>query len=188
MKPAKSSVKRFLADIQETIRRNKAVKAETLIRLLNPKIRGWTNYYRHVCSKHTFSYVDHRIFLSIWRWVVRRHPNKSKGWMKGKYFRHSGSRDWVFSTNIKNRDSQTVTLDMVLASKTPIVRHIKIRAEATPYDPAHQEYLDGRIAKRKRGKKTRRRWKVWPAWWGSHYCEVEDSLEVGLLTGSFIKA
>lgn len=165
MKPAKSSVKRFLADIRETIKRNKTVKAEDLIRMLNPKIRGWSNYYRHVCSKGTFSYVDHCIFKSIWRWAVRRHPNKTKQWIKDKYYRHTGHRDWMLSTKIKDKNSRTVVLDLVEASKTPIKRHIKIRAAATPYDPAYQEYLEKRIEKRKRESNFRKRKKQWLAWW-----------------------
>ena len=87
IKPAKSSVKRFLADIRDIIKHNKTAKTENLIHLLNPKIRGWSNYYRHVCSKKTFNYVDNNIFESIWRWSVRRHPNKGTGWIKNKYFR-----------------------------------------------------------------------------------------------------
>jgi len=150
MKPAKSSVKRFLADIRETIKRNKTVKTENLIRMLNPKIRGWSNYYCHVCSKDTFNYVDHCIFKSIWKWSVRRHPEKSKKWVKDKYYRHTGHRDWMFSTKIKDKKSQTFDLDLVEASKTPIKRHIKIKAAATPYDPAYQEYLEKRTEKRKR--------------------------------------
>jgi len=103
MKPAKSSVKRFLADIRETIKHNKTAKTENLIRMLNPKIRGWSNYYSHVCSKRTFGYVDHCIFKSIWRWAVRRHPNKSKQWIKDKYFQCSGFRNWEFLTKAKNK-------------------------------------------------------------------------------------
>ena len=122
MKPAKSSVKRFLADIRETIKRNKAVKTENLIRLLNPKIRGWSNYYRHVCSKDTFSYVDYCIFKSIWRWAVRRHPEKSKKWVKDKYYRRVGLRNWVFSADFKNKDSQTVVLKLVEASLSRVFR------------------------------------------------------------------
>ena len=29
---------------------------------LNPVIRGWANYHRHVASKRTFHTVDHAIF------------------------------------------------------------------------------------------------------------------------------
>jgi hypothetical protein len=51
--------------------------AADLIDQLNPKIRGWRNYHRHVVSKRTFGRVDHNIFSSLWKWARRRHPNKS---------------------------------------------------------------------------------------------------------------
>ena len=47
------------------IKSNKAVKTEHLIRLLNRKIVGWTNYYRHVVAKRTFTYVDYQIFFDV---------------------------------------------------------------------------------------------------------------------------
>jgi hypothetical protein len=58
-KPSKKSVKLFLANIRATIKSNPTAKPENLIHLLNPKIRGWANYFRFNCAKRTFSYVDH---------------------------------------------------------------------------------------------------------------------------------
>jgi RNA-directed DNA polymerase len=150
IQPAKSSVKRFLADIRKTIKLNAAAKAEKLINQLNPKILGWSNYYRHVCSKRTFSYVDHHIFSAIWRWATRRHTNKNARWVKEKYFRYSGYRNWVFSTMIENTKGESFYLDLKEASKIPIKRHIKIRAEAIPYDPAYHEYLNQRTQRKKK--------------------------------------
>lgn len=80
-KPAKDSVKKFLADIRNTIKRNKAVKTEVLIRLLNPKILGWANYYKHYCSKRTFGYISHRLFQPLWRWSRKRHQRKGARWV-----------------------------------------------------------------------------------------------------------
>jgi len=152
---------------------NKTVKTKDLIQLLNPKIRGWSNYYRHVCSKKTFGYVDYCIFRSIWRWAVRRHPEKSTKWVKDKYYRSIGLRNWVFSANTKNKHNQSLVLSLVEASKTPIKRHVKIRAAATPYDPAYQEYLEKRIKKRKRKSESRVRSRLW-FWWEDY---PEDELE-----------
>jgi len=174
MKPAKSSVKRFLADIRETIKRNKTITTEGLIRMLNPKIRGWSNYYSHVCSKRTFSYVDNCIFKSIWRWAVRRHPNKPKQWIKRKYFQNSRLRNWAFSTNKKNKEDKPTILELIEAGKTPIKRHIKIKATATPYDPAYQEYLEKRIKKRKRESISRVRSKLWFGWDDGYMDEFEE--------------
>jgi RNA-directed DNA polymerase len=80
--PAKASVKTFLGDIRGFIKSNKTVKTEHLIRPLNRKIVGWTNYYRHVVAKRTFTYVDHHLFLMLLAWINRRHPNKSNQWKR----------------------------------------------------------------------------------------------------------
>jgi RNA-directed DNA polymerase len=146
--PSKKSVKTFLASIRETIKSNNTAKQANLIRQLNPKIRGWTNYFRHVCSKKTFGYVSHNIFQALWSWAKRRHPNKSKGWIKKKYFRSTATRSWIFSTSVKQEDGEKTILKLFDAGIVPIKRHIKIKADATPYDPIHFEYL----LKRKRNK------------------------------------
>jgi len=130
IKPAKSSVKRLLADIREKIKLNKTVKAETLIRLLNPKIRGWINYYGPVClSKKTFSYVDCHIFRAIWRWAVRRHPNKGAMWVKRKYFRSRKLRNWTFYDKIKDKHKKSICIDLVQMGTVFIRWHIKIRSQ-----------------------------------------------------------
>ena len=57
IKPSKNNVKRFLAGIRETIKAALGKSAADLINQLNPKIRGWANYHRHVVSKGTFDRV-----------------------------------------------------------------------------------------------------------------------------------
>jgi RNA-directed DNA polymerase len=147
--PAKASVKTFLGDTRGFIKSNKAVKTEHLIRSLNRKIIGWTNYYRHVVAKRTFTYVDHRIFLMLLAWINRRHPNKSNQWKRERYFRYRGSRDWVFYADTHDQQGNASVLDLRQAALVAIVRHIKIRAAATPYDPAFVDYF----ARRKRSKR-----------------------------------
>lgn len=65
IKPTNDNVKRFLDGIRETIKSNPTVKQEELIKWLNPKIRGWSNYHRYSNAKHTFSYVDRQIYYAI---------------------------------------------------------------------------------------------------------------------------
>ncbi|WP_234418493.1 group II intron reverse transcriptase/maturase [Dongshaea marina] len=73
IKPAKLNLKVFLAKIKALIKGHKTVPAWKLIEMLNPVIRGWANYHRHVVSKETFSYVDYRIWKMLWQWCRRRH-------------------------------------------------------------------------------------------------------------------
>ena len=64
IKPSKKNVKTLLGGIRRTIKAALGTSAADLIDELNPKIRGWANYHRHVMSKRTFDRVDHEIFSS----------------------------------------------------------------------------------------------------------------------------
>ena len=57
-----------------------------LIGLLNPVIRGWANYHRHCAAKETFDRVDHEIWPALCQWARRRHPKKSRDWVKKRCF------------------------------------------------------------------------------------------------------
>lgn len=62
IKPAKSNVLAFVRNIKEIIKKNKATPAGKLIQILNPKITGWGNYYRHVVAKETFQQTDSKVY------------------------------------------------------------------------------------------------------------------------------
>jgi RNA-directed DNA polymerase len=144
IKPSKDSIKVFLDKIRSLIKSKATIKTEEIIRHLNPKIRGWANYYRHVVAKATFSYVDGCIFKALMQWVNRRHPEKNAQWRNKKYFRTQGMRRWIFSVKVKNKRGDYSFLDLFTASQIPIRRHVKIRAEANPYDLQYAEYFSER--------------------------------------------
>jgi RNA-directed DNA polymerase len=141
IKPSKKSVKTFLDNIRVFIKSNRTAKTENLIRQLNPKIRSWANHFRHVVSKETFSNVDNCIYIALRQWVKRRHPNKSATWRRNKYYRSHGLRQWIFSTKTQDKNGNTTFLDLFTASEVKIKRHVKIRGEATPYDPLYKDYF-----------------------------------------------
>lgn len=141
IKPSKTSVKSILKTVREITASNKAVKTETLIHLLNPKIRGWANYHRHIVAKKTFSYLDHQIFRTLWQWAKRRHPGKGRRWIKNKYFRDHAFRHWIFFAATNDKRDRPRFLDLASAADTPIKRHVKIRGKAHPYDPTCRAYF-----------------------------------------------
>ena len=143
IKPSNKSISNLLDKVRGIIKDNKAVTSGILIMMLNPVIRGWANYHRHVVSKKVFAKVDHEIWKAIWNWAKRRHPNKSLGWVRAKYFAREGGNSWTFVG--ESRDGKKVTLFM--ATYLPITRHIKIRKEFNPYDPTWKEYLRKRTVK-----------------------------------------
>lgn len=139
IKPSKKNIHAFLSKIRHLIKTNLQTEAGTLILLLNPVIRGWTQYHRHVVSKAIFSSVDHAIFKCLWQWAKRRHPNKPKRWIKEKYFQTLGQRNWLFHGQA---DGKNWTL--YSAARTPIVRHVKLKSRANPFDPQWQDYFEQR--------------------------------------------
>jgi RNA-directed DNA polymerase len=149
IKPSKQSIKTFLAKIRSCIKTNRTATTEQLIRQLNSMIRGWANYYRHVVAKKTFGYVDHQVFLALRTWIKRRHPNKSAKWKRKRYFRHQGLRNWIFFATVRDKQGNATPLDLLRASNVAIIRHVKIRADATPYDPAFKDYFETRARSRK---------------------------------------
>ena len=78
-------------------RQGNQTTAGNLILLLNPVIRGWAKYHRHVVSKKIFQDVDSAIFEMLWQWARKRHHNKPRRWIKDKYFHDYEERHWVFS-------------------------------------------------------------------------------------------
>ena len=152
IKPSKDSIKRFLKDIRETVKSKATIKTEYLIPILNNKIRGWANYFKHVVSKKTFSYVDCHIFRSLWKWAKRRHPNKPIRWIVKKYYCHNDGKNWTFFSSITTEDRNKDVL-LFKASRVPIVRHIKIKGKAKLFDPKYKDYFLIR-EKCQRAKKT----------------------------------
>ena len=133
----------FLENVREKIKLMAAVKTEDLICTLNAKIQGWANHYRRVVAKKTFALIDREIFVAIWKWAKRRHGNKSAKWIQKRYFARIGSRQSCFFAKTKAENC----LKLALASDVPIKRHVKIQAEASPFDPAFQEYFSQRSRK-----------------------------------------
>lgn len=140
-KPSKESIKNFLANIRGAIKANPTAKTENLIRLLNPKIRGWANYFRSSCAKKTYGYIDHQIWHALWRWSRRRHPRKSGKWLKRKYFRAQNLQNWIFYAKVPSKGGKSKYLDLARASTTPVRRHTKIKADANPYAANDKEYF-----------------------------------------------
>ena len=144
IKPSKKNVKTFLEGIRRTIKAAHGMSAADLIDQLNPKIRGWANYHRHVVSKRTFGRVDHSLFSSLWKWARRRHPNKSPRWFKPKYLAQRGNRDWSFFGETCDDEGKPNKVWLYYAKSTPIQRHVKVKGEANPYDPAYETYFEAR--------------------------------------------
>ena len=144
IKPSKGGVKAFLAEIKQTIKANYALSTDKLIHLLNQKIIGWSNYHKSVVSSKIFTYVDWQIYRAIKSWTQHRHPNKSKRWIVRKYYTRKDLSNWRFYDTVKDKDGNKTPLYLRLASETKIRRHIKIQANASPFNPCFKQYFKQR--------------------------------------------
>jgi len=143
--PSKKNVHTFLEKVRATIKANQGTSAGTLIVQLNPMIRGWANYHRHVVSANVFKKVDYAIYQSLWQWAKRRHPKKRKRWIKQKYFHSIRNNNWVFCGEIKGKEGKTQRVQLFYTASLPIERHTKIKGDANPYDPQWEIYFEERL-------------------------------------------
>ncbi len=143
--PSKKNVHTFLEKVRATIKANQGASAGTLIVQLNPMIRGWANYHRHVVSANVFKKVDYAIYQSLWQWAKRRHPKKRKRWIKQKYFHSIRNNNWVFCGEIKGKEGKTQQVQLFYTASLPIERHTKIKGDANPYDPQWEIYFEERL-------------------------------------------
>jgi RNA-directed DNA polymerase len=82
IKPSKAAQQRHLADLADVIRRHQQSPQAALIQHLNRKIRGWAEYHARQVSKQVFGRADHLLYLKLKRWAERRHPTKSRAWVR----------------------------------------------------------------------------------------------------------
>lgn len=137
--PSPASTKRLYAKVSATLGKLRTAKQKDVVVALNPILSGWAYYHRTMMASRTFAVMDHRIFWALWRWAKRRHPNKGARWVRKRYFKASGKRQWVFTDGAST---------LVWLSSFTKRRHIKIRSDANPYDPAEEGYFDKVLQRR----------------------------------------
>ncbi|WP_353933351.1 group II intron reverse transcriptase/maturase (plasmid) [Okeanomitos corallinicola TIOX110] len=128
--PSKAKQKEHYEAIAEIIEAHKGANQATLIKLLNPVISGWSNYYSTVVSKEAFSHQDYLIFQKLVAWARHRHADKSWEWISRKYWQTIGGDQWVFATQLEDKNPQILRKH----NATPIVRHIKVKGDASPFN------------------------------------------------------
>src|SRR5919197_6465010 len=129
IKPAKANVQEHLAELGRVIQRGKALPQGQLIHQLNPKIRGWANYYRVGVSQAIYERLDHLTWAKLRRWALRRNPKKSTAWALRRYWHRLGTR-LTFATSATDPDAGR----LLPHSEVPITRHIKVQGNRSPSD------------------------------------------------------
>jgi len=127
VRPHSDSVSRVLREIRKVIQ--SARDARSVVRRLQPIITGWSNYFRTVASKRTFSAMDRVLMAKLMNWARRKDSRRTREWIRNKYLHLDGSR--------KRFGYQSETSKMAglqYFAETAIVRHTKVAGTASPYD------------------------------------------------------
>lgn len=142
IKPSKASMHSVARHARAVIRGSGGLTAGQLILRLNPLLRGWAQYHRHVVSSAAFESVDYYIWHTLFRWARHRHPRKSSAWVLRKYFVPHEGRRYVFTGTAGIPAPRTVRI--FRAHSIPIRRHVLVRGNANPLDPSDQAYFERR--------------------------------------------
>lgn len=121
IKPSKKSIQKHYQKVAEIIRSHQNAPKKALIAKLNPVIRGWCGYFKHVVSKDTFSKLDCLTYRRIMRMLHRKYTGTGTKEIVRKNFETTGNRNWAFGNLLEH-------------SKTRIIRHVKVRGDKSPYD------------------------------------------------------
>ncbi len=139
--PSRASFQAIKEKVRTLCKRHKGATPAELINKLNPVLRGWANYHRHVICGETFSKVDSFVWGRVYRWCKRRHPDKTGRWIAERYFLSKQRKGWRFT------DPNTGASLIKIGELVKRQRHVKIQAAANPFDPQWEEYFENRDKK-----------------------------------------
>lgn len=148
--PSKDSIQSFKDKIKSILRNNRGIPAHGLIRLLNPIIRGWSNYHKGICAKGTFNMLSTFIYWQLKRWAKYQHGNKNRSWIFRRYFLNK------HFTDQQARMNGIVSHRLYKISTIPIRYHVKIKSDANPYLPEYDKYFFKRLKDKEELAKERR--------------------------------
>ncbi len=144
--PQKEKVLDKLREIRGWLKRHTHLTAGAVISHLNPILVGWSNYYRHGASKKTFAYVAAEIWKALWKWALDKHPRRRRYWIRNRYFKpypNSGD-NWRFCAERRNDDGEVIRRYLYHVGYVKILRHVKVRGDASPDNQELIEYWEKR--------------------------------------------
>jgi hypothetical protein len=102
-------------------------------RIVNPIIRGWAYYHRHIVADSAYRKVRMALWYSLWRWAKRRHPNKSSSWILHRYWDCFGQSKWYFTALAGShaQRSRPYVVRLVDPTDITIQRYLKVKSDAT---------------------------------------------------------
>jgi RNA-directed DNA polymerase len=123
-KPSSEAIKRHIRELHTLVHKYRGKSQMALIATLHPVIQGWANYYRASAARGAFEKADHLLDRQLRGWARWRHPRKTTGWQRHRYWRQQGNRK-VFSDGVSV---------LTRHCTTSIARHVKVQGLRSPFD------------------------------------------------------
>lgn len=136
VKPTQANIKKIKAKVKEIVTNGKHLSSRTQISQLNPVLMGWANYYNSVHRSKSFKKVGNYVWLTLWKWVCKKHPKVPHKALATQYFTNIGKRKWVFYGTVGEKKKYLFQIGGV-----PIQRHVLIQKSKNPFMPEDQEYF-----------------------------------------------
>lgn len=136
--PSRASYRAITTKIKALCKQAKGLSPAQLIATLNPVLRGWANYHRHVICSESFTQLDSFVWRRLFRWAKLRHPNKTGHWVAARYFPHKPGESWRFT------DPDTGKQILRIREVVKPQRYHKVKGDANPFDPTWEAYFQHR--------------------------------------------
>lgn len=144
IKPSKDSIKTAKRKLTDKTRQLYGKNVQVLISTLNPIIIGTANYWSPSVAKKVFSEMDSHIWKIQYKFLRRLHPKKSWNWIKHRYYKPDktgqSKNKWILTDPITNNQLKRMAW-------TPIVRHVQIKHDYSPFNTELKEYFEKRDIK-----------------------------------------
>nr|YP_010732275.1 hypothetical protein P8479_pgp015 [Watanabea sichuanensis]WDY13189.1 hypothetical protein [Watanabea sichuanensis] len=142
IKPSKEATKKLRYKLKQVWKQGLGRSVDKVVSKLNPIVRGWSHYFRHVCSSKTFSCIDHYMFIREYRFAKRTHPCKAWKWLRHTYWgKLNPDRDdrWVFGDT-------RIRYALQKFAWTHIKTHTMVTGSYSPFDPSLDKYWKKRAS------------------------------------------
>jgi RNA-directed DNA polymerase len=132
--PSKGSFQGIKTKVKALCKQAVGATPAQLLERLNPVVRGWANYHRHILCAETFAQLDSVVWRRLYRWAKQRHPDKTGRWITNRDVPHQAGESWRFTDPTSGL--QSIRVHEAVRPQRPI----KIKGDANPVDPQWEAY------------------------------------------------
>lgn len=101
--PTRENINLHLRECKQILKKSIGKKQIFFMKKLHQKILIWCKKYKDISKKQIFNYCDSMLLKFLWNWARKTHPNKSKIWIRKKYFHLIHSNKWFFGKKVGNK-------------------------------------------------------------------------------------